>query len=114
MVIFYDKPLQRGRYIKGGARKPDTVGWYRTEKWAKIIEISVPNDFGLIRAEGENMNKYQNLKYDLKDTWNLEVVEIMPVIVGATGLVKKNFSDLLLNILREPQLPEIKRHYQHH
>ena len=107
VVIFYDKPLQCGRYIGGGAIKPDIIvaqDW----KWATIIDISVPNDFGLNRAEREKMNKCQDLKHNLKDTWNLEEVEIIPVIVRATGLGKKNLGDLLQNIPGEPQLPEIQ------
>ena len=72
IIIFYDKPLHCGRYIEGGAIKPDIVVWNRREKWAKIIEVSVPNDFGLNRAEREKVNKYQDLKHDLRDTWDLE------------------------------------------
>ena len=82
--------------------------WNRREKWAKIIEVSVPNDFGLNRAEREKVNKYQDLKHDLRDTWDLEEIEIIPVIVGATGLVKSNLSDHLENIPGNPQLPEVQ------
>ena len=74
----------KSAHTEGGVIKPDIVVWHRTEKWAQIIDISVPSDFGLNRAEREKMNKYQ----DLKDTWNLESVKIIPVIVGATGLLK--------------------------
>ena len=74
----------------------------------KIIEVSVPNDFGLNRAEREKMNKYQDLKHDLRDTWDLEEIEIIPVIVGATGLVKKNLQEHLRNIPGQPQLAEIQ------
>ena len=56
----------------------------------------------LNRAEREKMNKYQNLKQDLKDNFDLEEIEIIPVILRATGLVKKNIVDLLRNIPREP------------
>ena len=108
IVILYDKPLHCGRYIDGGAIKPDIVVWHRTEKWAKIIEVSVPNDFGLNRVEREKQNKYQDLKHDLRDTWDLEEIEIIPVIVGATGLVKNNLSEHLKNIPGNPQLPEVQ------
>ena len=119
VVIFYDKPLQRRKYtIKGEVIKPDIVWWHRTEKLDKIIEISVPNDFGLNRAEKEKMNKYKALKHNLKDVFNLKMVENIPVIVGASGLVKKNLSDLLQNIPRELELPELTQchqtHYQRH
>ena len=58
IIIFYDKPLHSGRSIEGGAIKPNIVVWKLGEKWAKIIEVSVPNDFGLNRAEREKVNKY--------------------------------------------------------
>ena len=56
----------------------------------------------------EKKNKYQDLKHDLRDTWDLEEIEIIPVIVGATGLVKKNLQEHLRNIPGQPQLPEIQ------
>ena len=108
IVIFYDKPLHCGRFIEGGAIKPDIVVWHRTEKWAKIIEVSVPNDYGLNRKEREKLDKYQDLKHDLKDTWELEDIEIVPVIVGATGLLKTNMKEYLQSIPGEPEIEEIQ------
>ena len=89
IVIFYDKPIPLGRYVEGGAIKPDIVVWDRKEKTAQIIEVTVPNDYGLNRAEREKNNKYQDLKNDLRTTWGLRNIELIPVVVGATGLVKK-------------------------
>ena len=86
--IYYDKPIPCGRYVEGGAIKPDIVLWDRQSKTAQIIEVSVPNDYGLNRAEREKNNKYQDLKNDLRTTWGLKEIELIPVIVGATGLVK--------------------------
>ena len=108
IVIFYDKPLHCGRYINGGAIKPDIVVWNRSEIWAKMIEVSVLNDFGLNRVEREKVNKYQDLKHDLRGTWDLEQIEIIPIIVGATGLVKNNLKDNLDNIPGKPLLPEVQ------
>ena len=65
-------------------------------------------NFGLNRVEREKQNKYQDLKHDLRDTWDLEEIEIIPVIVGATGLVKNNLSAHLKNIPGNPQLPEVQ------
>ena len=41
------------------------------------------------------MTKYQNLKSDLRATWLLKEIEIIPLVIGATGLVKKNFKNYL-------------------
>ena len=104
--IFYDKPIVLGRYVEGGAIKPDIVVWDKTKKSAKIIEVTVPNDFGLNRAEREKYNKYQDLKNDLRTTWELAEIEIIPVVVGATGLVKKNLVEDLIRIPGSPTVEE--------
>ena len=107
-VIFYDKPIPLGRYVEGGAIKPDIVLWDREKKSAQIVEVSVPNDYGLNRAEREKNNKYQDLKNDLRTTWGLNSIELIPVIVGATGLVKNNLQKHLQTIQGSPQLEEIQ------
>ena len=53
VTIFYDKVIPSGRYIPNKAVKPDIVIWNREEQTAKIIEVTVPNDFGINRAERE-------------------------------------------------------------
>ena len=82
--------------------------WHLTEKWANIIEVSVPINFGLNRVEGEKHNKYQYLKHNLRDTWDLEEIETILLIIGATCLVKKNISEHLNNISGNPQQPEVQ------
>ena len=106
--IFYDKPIVLGRYVEGGAIKPDIVVWDKTKKEAKIIEVSVPNDFGLNRAEREKVNKYQDLKNDLRQTWELEQIDIIPVIVGATGVVKDTLKSYLEAIPGKPSIEEVQ------
>ena len=100
--IFYDKPIVLGRYVEGGAIKPDIVVWDKKQKTAKIIEVSVPNDYGLNTSERKKLAKYQDLKNDLRSTWELNDIEIIPVIIGATGLVKDNFVKNLNNIPGSP------------
>ena len=108
VTIFYDKPIVLGRYVEGGAIKPDIVVWDKSKKEALVIEVSVPNDFGLNRAEREKMNKYQDLKNDLRQTWELENVEIIPVIVGATGLMKTNLKNYLKSVPGNPSADEVQ------
>ena len=106
--IFYDKPIVLGRYIEGGAIKPDIVVWDKAKKSAKVIEVTVPNDYGLNRAEREKLMKYQDLKNDLRTTWELEDICIIPVVVGATGLVKTNLQNYLKSIPGTPSCDEVQ------
>ena len=108
ITIFYDRPIVLGRYVEGGAIKPDIVIWDKKNREAKIIEVSVPNDFGINRAEREKIHKYQDLKNDLIQTWELENIEIIPVIVGATGLLKTNIKSYLQSIPGSPSAEEVQ------
>ena len=109
ITIFYDKIIPVGRYVEGNAIKPDIVVWDKYEKTAKIIEVTVPNDYGLNRAEQTKISKYQELKSDLRTTWSLKYIDIIPVVVGATGLLKTNLNNYLENIPGSPSAQQIQK-----
>ena len=97
VTIFYDKIIPSGRFIASRAVKSDIVVWNKKEKSSLIIDVSVPNDFGINRAEREKA-KYLDLKNALRESWNLSSIEVIPVIVGAIGLM-------------EGQPPRVSRHH---
>ncbi|XP_068206444.1 uncharacterized protein [Palaemon carinicauda] len=86
IIIFYDKIILTGRYIEGGAIRPDIVIWNKEETTAKIIDVTLPTDFGLNRAERQKITKYQELKNNLKNTWELKEIGIISVVVGQQDL----------------------------
>ena len=71
----------------------DIVFEHKKEMPALLIKVSVPNDFGLSATKIRKMTKYQDLKNEVKRTWKLKKAEIIPVIVGATGMIKKTLSE---------------------
>ena len=76
-------------------RKQSTATGYSTQiqqgkESTLLIEVSVPSDFGLNNAEIKKMTKYQDLKNEVKISWNLNYAKIVPVIIGATRMMKKN------------------------
>ena len=108
VTIFYDKVIPAGRFIENGAIKPDIVFWDRKARSALIIDVSVPNDFGINRAEREKVTKYQDLKNALKDEWELKEIAVIPVIVGATGIMKDNLQCYLDNIPGKPDKYQVQ------
>ena len=108
VTVFYDKIIPSGRFIESGAVKPDLVVWDQKKRTALIIDVCVPNDLGINRAEREKVTKYQDLKYALKESWNLSSVEVIPVVVGATGLMKDNLQGYLDIIPGKPQRHEVQ------
>ena len=61
-------------------------------KSCAIVDIAVPGDFRVREKELEKIEKYQNLKIELKRLWSLKKVEIVPVVVGALGCISKCFN----------------------
>ena len=106
--IYYDKVMPTATHIENSAVKPDIVVWDKEKKKAQVIEVSVPNDLGLNVAERRKINKYYHLAEDLKRNWNLDSIEIIPVIVGALGLIKKNLTELCSKIPGEPKVSELQ------
>ena len=108
VTVYYDKILPTARYIEESAVKPDLTIWNRKEKTAQLIEVSVPNDFGINQAERVKKTKYLDLMDDLKRSWKLNKIEVTPIIVGATGIVKKNLKDLCESIPGKPEVIELQ------
>ena len=55
-----------------------------------------PNNFGLWNApEIRKITKYQDLKNEVKRAWKWKKAEIVPVIVGATGMIKETLTEYL-------------------
>ena len=78
----------------------------KEEKTARIVEVTVPSDFGLNRAERHRMTKHQDLRKDVKSTWALREIEVMPVVVGATRVIKKNLKQYRQTVPGWPSLHE--------
>ena len=107
-TIHYDYVIPTATYLENAALKPDIVIWDKKDRVATLIEVSVPCDSGLNRAEREKITKYQGLMYDMKRNWNLREITIIPVIIGATGLMKKNFKNLMKKIPGKPSAKEVQ------
>ena len=57
------------RQIK--ARKPDIVVVNKNEKSCAIIDIAIPGDIRVSEKEKEKIERYQELKKEIKRMWNI-------------------------------------------
>ena len=57
-----------------------------------IIDLAIPGDCRIYEKEIEKIEKYQNLKRELKRLWSLKKVGVVPVVAGALGFISKGFS----------------------
>ena len=57
-----------------------------------IINVAIPGDCRIHVKEIEKMEKYQNLKRELKRFWSLTKAEVVPLVVGALECIGKDLS----------------------
>ena len=87
--LLWDINIQSGNLID--ARRPDLIVINKKEQKGIIIDIAVPADVRVKEKEKEKVEKYQDLKKEIKRLWKLGNVEIVPVVVGALGSVSAEF-----------------------
>ena len=68
--------------------KPDLVLQEKSDR-CQIIDVAIPSDYNIQKKATDKMNKYVGLQIEYQRVWNKKV-EIIPVIIGATGIVDKN------------------------
>ena len=57
--------------------------------WCQTIDVAIPNEYNIQKKATEKMSKYVDLQIQCQRICNRKV-EVMPVIIGATGIVDKN------------------------
>ena len=87
--LLWDINIQSGNLID--ARRPDLIVINKKEQKGIIIDIAVPTDVRVKEKEKEKVEKYQDLKKEIKRLWKLGNVEIVPVVVGPLGSVSAEF-----------------------
>ena len=72
------------------ARRPDVIVIHKEKKEALIVDIAVPVDTRIAEKELEKVEKYQDLKREIKRLWELRYAKVVPVVIGALGSVTKD------------------------
>ena len=79
--------IQCDREIK--AKKPDIVVVNKNERSCAIIDIAIPGDIRVSEKEKEKIERYQELKREIKRVWNIRSINDIPVVVGARDSTSK-------------------------
>lgn len=75
--------------------RPDLVFHRKKDNVAFIIDIAIPNTHNMQTKAKEKINKYSKLKEEIGRVWKTEKVDIIPIILSATGIIP---SDLFQNL----------------
>ncbi|KAI5714587.1 hypothetical protein M8J77_002109 [Diaphorina citri] len=97
--LYWDTTIITDRRLP--ANRPDIVLIDKIQKNVKLIDIAHPNDHNILITMGEKIRKYQDLGIEIKDMWNMDKVEIVPVVVSTNGLIHPS----LYEHIKKIQLP---------
>ena len=73
------------------ARRPDIVVVEKENNKAIIVDIASPWGHRVYEKEGEKIAKCQDLKREIGRLRGIRHLEVVPVVVGALGVVSKRF-----------------------
>ena len=69
----------------------------KKEKTCTLIDVAIPADRNVVQKEAEKKLKYKRLCIEIQRMWNLKCT-IVPVIIGATGIVTRSLKKNLETI----------------
>ena len=105
-TILWDFPINTDRAIQ--ANRPDIVIKDHKSKTCLLIDMTIPTDRNISVKEFDKLSKYKDLQIEIERMWHLKTT-IVPVVVGALGMVKKGIQNHLNTIPGEPNLQEIQK-----
>ena len=83
--ILWDFMIQCDHMIEH--RKPDIVVVNKEDKSCMVIDIACPGDIRVAEKENEKVQRYDDLKREIKKLWSMKTVQVVPVVIGALGTV---------------------------
>jgi hypothetical protein len=73
-----------------------------------LIDVAIPSDKNAIQKEAEKKLKYKNLSIEIQRMWNTKCF-VIPVIIGATGIVSKSLQKYLGTIPGQHSIDSLQK-----
>lgn len=100
VTLYWDRSVITDRTII--ANRPDIVIIDRSTRKAVLVDITIPHDGNLIKAEIDKLSKYQDLAHEVTAMWHVDSTIIVPVVVSVNGLISKSFKQHLKKLNIKP------------
>ena len=94
--VLWDKKYSVWQSHRGKTTWPNSY-WQERTKWDNYWYY-VPADVRVEEKDKENVEKYQDLKKEIKRLWKLRNVEIVLVVIGALGTVSAEFDRWMVKL----------------
>jgi hypothetical protein len=67
-----------------------------------LIDIAIPHTHNLTKTITKKQNKYQELVNEVRDIWKQDAVQVVPIVISATGIIPKSLSKSLKRLNLHP------------
>lgn len=100
--LYWDRTVLTDRTV--AHNRPDITLTLKKKKTTYLVDVAVPAPANVKMKYNEKIQKYLPLSQDIRNTWQQEVVSVIPVIVGATGEIPKSLHEALKQLGLPQQL----------
>jgi hypothetical protein len=90
------------------ANRPDIIVKHKKDKTCLLINVAIPTDKNVIQKEAEKKLKYKYLSIEIQRMWNKKCF-VIPVIIGATGIVSKSLQRHLETIPGQHSIDSLQK-----
>jgi hypothetical protein len=80
------------------SNRPDITFTNKKTKNTFLMDIAIPNTHNLAKTITEKQNKYQELANEIRDMWKQDAVQMVPIVISATGIIPKSLSQILRSL----------------
>ena len=94
--ILWDFSVQTDRRLDHN--KPDLIVLKKKERECWIIDVACPFDTRVKQKESEKIERYHDLKMEIKKMWKCKKVTVTPIVIGALGTIGVNLDKWLKKV----------------
>jgi hypothetical protein len=88
---------------------PDILLYDKENKEVDLIDIAVPLSHNIQNVYAQKINKYAELATEIQQMWNVQKINIRPMVISATGIVPQHLKTQLSELEITQLLPAIQR-----
>ena len=89
-------------------KRPDIIICDNETRTCMLIDVTISGDRNVIKKEAERILKYKDLTIEIQRMWNVKT-KVIPVIIGATGIISKSFRKYVSNIPGNHEVKELQK-----
>lgn len=89
--IYYDRTIHSEHTRLHN--RPDITIIDKKEREGIFIDVAIPANRNIRRTYTEKRNRYSELAVEIKRSWNLKKVKIIPIVISAEGIIHKELRE---------------------